>query len=115
MEIEIVEVKGCGDIDEERVTLKVLGDSVRTWDYAIIDNTYDADGISNKHRHLYYFDDERPYEVLNEGDLIHLYTKSGNNRVLSKDDKKVCYYYWGLKKSIWNKDGDKVSLLEIES
>lgn len=114
MALEIFGVDSAGDIDNEMLILRVKGDSILTWSYAVLDNTYKDGELSNKLRHIFYFDDASPYEHLKEGDRIYLYSGEGTNKVKTQGDKKICYYYWGLSKSIWNKGGDTATLLEIE-
>jgi len=114
MALEIYGVESAGDINNEMLILRVKGDDVFTWYHAVLDNTYKDGTLSNKLRHVFYFDDASPYERLEDGDLIYLFTGDGNNKVKKQGDKKICYYYWGLSKSIWNKDGDTATLLEVE-
>ncbi|POD96409.1 hypothetical protein [Pectobacterium odoriferum] len=114
MDLEIVSVENKGEIDSERLVLKAKADDVSTWDYAVLDNTYGKeDDVSNKNRHVFYFDDESPYVTLDKGEVIYLYTKRGKYQKKEVSGVLHHYFYWCLGKSIWNKDGDEVTLINV--
>ncbi|MEQ9853491.1 MULTISPECIES: hypothetical protein [Pectobacterium] len=114
MDLEIIGVENKGDIDNERLLLKAKSDHVNSWDYAVLDNTYDKEDCeSNKNRHVFYFDDESKYVCLDRGEVICLYTKRGKYQKREVSGVLHHYFYWCLGKSIWNKDGDEVTLIKV--
>ncbi|MFP9459306.1 hypothetical protein AB6D30_03215 [Pectobacterium brasiliense] len=115
MDLEIVSVENKGEIDSERLVLKAKADYVYTWDYAVLDNTYDKeDDVSNKNRHVFYFYDEEKYLTLEKDEVVYLYTKTGKYKCKDISGVAHHYFYWNLGKSIWNKDGDKITLIEVK-
>ena len=99
-----------GDIDDEYVRIDV---EEECWldDFLVMDNTYNENGgVSNKYRHVYHF----PFEKVYPGDKIKLYTKEGRNSIpYYTGINRTISLYWGLGKSIWNKDGDIIHLIKI--
>ncbi|MBG6028375.1 hypothetical protein I5F10_12355 [Proteus mirabilis] len=124
MEVFVEEVRNAGDIEKECVVLKCYGNDVG-WPegYIVFDQTYDADGNeSNKIRHLYIFpdktkgegDDVPTYYRWAYGDIIELYTRNGRNRIVKDGTQTVFKYFWKLGNSVWNSNGDKVTIIKIE-
>ena len=111
MQLKILKVADAGDLQNERVIIKVLEDCQISW-YLIFDNTYNADGrLSNLWRHLYIF----PQREVKAGDFIWLYTKDGTNSHRGNDSNTTTYIlHWGLGETIWNHDGDKAYLVKYE-
>lgn len=110
-ELDIEYAYNQGDIDGERVRIKVKEDC---WldDFLIMDNTYNENGgVSNKYRHVYQF----PCHRVNVGDTVYLYTKKGKKVVPDDNEKnRTLRFYWGLGKTIWNQDGDTIHLIKID-
>lgn len=103
MDILIIKVKDAGNIESERIILKVERDCNINW-YLLFDNTFDEKGnLTNLWRHLYIF----PNLEVKSGDFIWLYTKSGTNSYRSNDSNTTTYLlYWGLQNTIWNSGGE---------
>lgn len=103
MKLRILYVKESGNLQQERVVLKVLSNT-DIGNYVVCDTTYhDDDSVSNKLRHIFWF----PDKVVNKGDYIALYTKPGADREFENKSKTITHsFHWGIEKSIWNKDGD---------
>lgn len=123
MELYIDEVKSAGNIDNECLVLKCCSNNT-DWPekYMIFDQTYDSDGdVSNKIRHCYIFperikgeyDDAPTLHRWEDGDIIELHTRNGRNRVVANGNNKIYKYFWKLGNSVWNADGDEVTLLKI--
>ncbi|EKN5106719.1 TPA: hypothetical protein P0N76_000229 [Yersinia enterocolitica] len=112
MTIEIKYVKDAGDIKKERLVLKVVSDD-QIGNYVTFDTTYFDDGtVSNSMRHSFWFPDRE----VKENDLIIVYTRNGqDSRVENKNGTTSHFFYMGLDKSIWNKDGDCAVLMKIAS
>lgn len=103
MEVEIIGVADKGNLDKERLVIKVVQQCNLAW-LIVMDNTYDEEGrLSNKWRHVYVM----PKIMANEGDYIWLYTKKGN--ILTRDNTsgtKTYELFWGLDQTLWNQDED---------
>lgn len=114
-----LEIRGVLDkkTASERVVLDVHADT-NLRDYALIDNTYDQDGlISNKDRHFFSF----PSTKVKAGDIVRVYSKTqikGETYTTQElDDNATQHtFYWGFANgyTVWNDDRDKVTLLKIE-
>ena len=112
MKIIIKYVKDAGDLDNERVVLKAL-DSLNIGSYLIADTTYEGENeVSDRLRHVFWLPDKQ----VSEEDLIVIYTKKGNDKTrLGKSGNKIHFFYWGLSRTVWNKEEDAVTLFSIEA
>lgn len=108
MELKILKLADKGDLQNERVILKVVSDCNLGW-YIVMDNTYNDDGtLSNLWRHSCIL----PSVVAKEGDFVWLYTKKGNYNKRGNDSNTSTFeVFWGLDCSIWNKERDDVHLI----
>lgn len=112
MKIQIKYVKDAGNIDKERVVLKVLDNNVNIGNYIVCDTTYISENeISNKLRHIFWFPD---HEV-KKGDLIVIYTKTGIEKTMDNKSGNIThFFYWELDRTVWNIDEDAVTLISIK-
>lgn len=110
MDLKLIKIKDA-KTDNERVVLKVLS-KCNINSYILFDTTFDESGIvSNKHRHLFVF----PNLVVEEGDFIWLYTKSGTYGTHTNTSGTITHnFFWGVKNHIWNDDGDKAYLMHYD-
>ena len=96
MQLKILKVADAGDLQNERVIIKVLEDCQISW-YLIFDNTYNADGtLSNLWRHLYIF----PQREVKAGDFKWLYTMDYDDvlgvAMYKIGEKRVPVFYSGM-------------------
>ncbi len=112
MSVKIKAIRDSGIVGKERLVLQVLGDNDIGY-YIVFDTTFFEDGrVSNKVRHSYWFPDKK----VHAGDLVILYTKPGTqSESQNKDGSTSHFFYWGLAKTIWNKEGDCAVLLEARN
>ena len=112
MKAKLLYVKDHGDLEKERIVLKAFA-QIDIGRYMLCDTTYtEDDTVSNKVRHTFWF----PDKVIKEGDFVALYTKTGADREHSNKANTTTHcFYWGLDRTIWNKDGDAAVLFELES
>ncbi|MEE5086703.1 MULTISPECIES: hypothetical protein [unclassified Pseudomonas] len=112
MDLKVMSVGGQGDQKSEYVALQATKDCNLN-NYMIFDETYKDDGsASNKHRHIFIF----PDWTIKKGEFIFLFTRPGsNNRGVTQQKNPASYFYWGLKSSVWNEEGDKVHIVKTES
>lgn len=110
--ISILNIKDKGTLASEYVVLKVH-QNTDLLHFALVDSTYNDDGsFSNRHKHFYKF---YPTAV-KAGDFIHLYTKGGKDDTFSNTSKTTTHrFYWNLKTSVWNNDGDLAVLYSVEA
>ena len=108
--ISIVIAEGKGILDKEVLWL-LVNEDVSLESYMVCDSTYtDPTHISNKLRHVYWL----PNGTAKKGDYIALYTKIGqNNTAENTKGSKTHRMYWGLKETVWNKDGDCAVLFPV--
>lgn len=112
MKIEIDKIVDHGTLNSERVMISVLQDTDLKY-FIVADTTYtDATHISNKLRHMHWFNSKS----VKEGDKVELYTKAGKD---SEEDigngNKKYIIHWGLGGPIWNNDGDAAILFHVDS
>ena len=96
MKIEIDYIKDTNDSEKERVVFKV-NQPTNLGDYIIAESVQVGESaISSEIKNSYWLPDQK----LKIGDLVVLYTKSGEKRsVLNEDGSTTYFYYWGLPKS----------------
>lgn len=109
-----IKIRGVVDFKKqpsEKIVLDVL-ENCDIGEYLIFDTTYTKDGkISNKLRHSYWF----PDQIVKKGDIIVLYTKEGSNTsTINANGTRNYFYYWNLKNSVWNDEGDCALLMHID-
>ncbi len=110
MKLAIKYVTGHGDLQEERIVLRVIED-IDVGNYMIADTTYiNESQVSNKLRHPFWIPDKQ----VDKGDLVVIYTKWGIDKTKNnKSGNKTHFFYWGLKNTIWNKEGDAAVVFAI--
>lgn len=112
MKLQISSVKDHGDLENERLVLKAISD-VNVGTYIISDTTYHSDNeISNELRHVFWIPDRE----VEQGDVVVIYTKSGRDKTIkNKSGNSTHFFYWGLNRTVWNKNGDAVVLLSLNA
>lgn len=110
MNVKIKYVRNPGELNKERLVLKVLRDDDIGY-YLVLDTTFTSDGgISNLVRHPYWFPDKK----VKSGDIVVLYTKSGSeSKKTNKDGSTSHFFYRGIDRTVWNKDEDCAVVLHI--
>jgi hypothetical protein len=112
MNINLISVKYKGILQREAVWLDVVDDD-DVGNYALCDTTYldeEAKQVSNRLRHFYWFPEQR----VMEGDYVKLYTKIGKPTTwTNKRGTTTHVFYWGLRETVWNQDGDCAVLFQI--
>lgn len=112
MDLKITSVHNHGKCNEEYVLLKATADCDVGY-FMLADTTYTKkDSVSNKLRHTFWF----PNKKIKKGDLVSVWTRTGEDTTTKTDSgTPVHRFYWGLKTSVWNDNGDCAVLLEIET
>ena len=112
LDLKIKNVYGKGDLEKECIVLEAT-DHIGIKDYILYDNTFKGDGTpSNEFRHLFRFPVSDNYMV-NKGDLIYIFTRSGTDRNYKDGLITKHIFYWNSNHLIWNRGGDIVHLAWI--
>ncbi len=93
MNIAIDYIKDSGNLDKERIVFAVKNDEqlgkYLIAESVLLDNARFSANLNN----IFWFPDQE----LKQGDVVVLYTKSGNNNTsVNEDGSTTYYYYWGL-------------------
>lgn len=111
MSIDFDSIKDSGNIEKERIILKVtqacdLGKYMLAISKEITEQTF-----SSNLQNLYWFPDKE----LKLGDLVVLYTKKGEKgNTINEDGSTTYFYYWGLSTSL-SKLEEKPCVVLLES
>src|SRR6185437_7216541 len=97
MNIEIRSLIEKGDLERERLTLRVLKDA-DVGDFLVMRSGHNGEDVTTDIHNAFWF----PYAKVESGDLVVLYTKSGSikSRPLTTG-KTAHFFYWGLVDPIW--------------
>jgi hypothetical protein len=111
MNLEIHSVEDKGNLDSERIWLRVTSDTNNLAYYAIADTTYTDNGkISNELRHIYWF----PGTTAKTGDWLCVYSKNGTNSSAKNNDGTTTHtFFWRLGRTVWNKGKDQAVLFQL--
>jgi hypothetical protein len=110
MDLEVLYTLGKGDIENERIVLKVLN-NCNIGDYILFDTTFDGDSFSNKVRHSYWFPDKN----VKTGDRVILYTNIGEGASkINKAGHRSHFFHWDLGRTVWNEDKDCAVIVKAE-
>lgn len=83
---------------------------VQLSDYAILDQTFIGEQISNLHKHFYHL----PAQILKKGDIVKIITGKGEDKKYYREKIVSVYYkYWNMGSPIWNTK-DKIELIKFE-
>lgn len=109
MKIAIRGVVEPGNLEKERLVLRAEVDT-DVGRFLVARNAYVAEGsVSDEIKNAFWL----PDQSVEAGNLVVLYTKSGENRIrVNKDESKTHFLYLGLEQPIWSSD-DATVLIEI--
>lgn len=112
MRLQIIRVLDRGVANKERLWLRVLADCDLSY-FIVFDTTYTtANSISNIQRHAHWF---RP-KAVKSGDHVVLCTGKGTPTETRNNDGTINHFiYWGLDRTIWNRQGDCAVVFEVNS
>ncbi len=98
MKLELRSIVAPGDLAKERLTLRALQD-LDVGDYVVAQSGYADDSPTTTFFHTIWF----PYNPVQKGDLVVVYTKEGTNRerVLDRGNK-AHFFYLDLNEAIWD-------------
>jgi hypothetical protein len=107
MNLEFRSIVERGDHSKERITLRCLGET--DLGHYVLLQTSSREGVASTDvlRTMWF-----PDKIVEKGDLIVLYTKSGyNSEKVLKTGKKAHFIYWDIPKPIWSDKETAVVLL----
>ena len=97
MKLAIRSVADRGDLDKERLFLKVRSDT-DVGDYALVQSGFYDGSVTIDIHYTYWF----PYKRVEAKDLVVLYTKVGRgNEKELENGRTAHFFYWGLSNAIW--------------
>jgi hypothetical protein len=102
MKLKITSVRNAGDLDNERIVLRADAD-VDIGKFALFCCKVEGPDLveSGNIPYVYWFDDQ----LVKEGDLVVLYTKSGTKSEKENASGKISRFnYWSLPKAIWSSE-----------
>jgi hypothetical protein len=106
MRLEIVSIKDRGELERERIVIKVNAED-DVGKYALFCVKQNDKGLTNKIFGAYWFPDN-PVEP---GDLIVLYSKSGKRSNKKTKGGVTYFYYWWQKSPQWVDQNNAAVLL----
>jgi len=99
MRIEIQSVADRGNLEKERLVLKVKS-STDIGDHLVLQTGFSAGEVTVEIYNAYWF----AYRPVSAGDLVVLYTKSGQEKIRDlKQGGRAHFFFWGLDSAIWNR------------
>lgn len=109
MTVDISSFADPGSLDKERVILKVGADVDIGGYAAFVSNVKDGKAMSG-HKTAYWFPDTK----VKAGDLVVLYTKTGQDSKKELEGGQTAYfYYWGLSAPQWGTKTRTFVLLRV--
>jgi hypothetical protein len=111
MKLKISSIADIGDNLKERLVLKVLADT-DIGEYAIFCADKTANNlVSTEIRKVFWF----PDKPVKAGDIVVVYTKTGNsNERVNKDNTTSYFYYWGIASSLWSTENVAAVVLHVD-
>ncbi|HTH55710.1 MAG TPA: lamin tail domain-containing protein [Cyclobacteriaceae bacterium] len=106
--IEIVRIDR-DSVGNEYILL-LVNEDVNLKGYAIVDKTFDSEGVeSDIFRHIYFFRSL----LVQKGDYVALWTKKGTYfKNKTTDNSPLHNLYWGSNENVWNNSGDTATLIK---
>ena len=111
MKLELRSIQDRGIADKERIVMKA-NTKVDVGQFAVIEAGF-SDGVANSStRDCYWF----PDKVVEEGDWVVLYTKSGDDREkVQKSGATAHFFYWGKNSPKWRVKNWVPVVLQVDS
>ena len=100
MKVEISHVVENGNHEKERLVLKVKS-STDIGDYILMQTGYNDESVTTNVKNTFWF----PYKEVETQDLVVVYTRKGKaSSKKLKNGNTAHFFYWGIKKSIWDNE-----------
>ncbi|MCH2451067.1 MAG: hypothetical protein MK198_13095 [Gracilimonas sp.] len=109
MRVKIKSISDSGNIKKERIVMKVLSNT-NIGNYSLFESETISDGVTTSLLDVFWFPDKK----VEAGDLVVLYTKSGNqNEKQIKNGNTAHFFYWESNNAKWKGSESAPVLLEI--
>jgi hypothetical protein len=109
MNLSLVSFADSGNLERERVVLKVTGDDDVGTYIALCSESGEPRIASSGKNLAFWF----PETAVKEGDIVVLYTKSGEESKKDIGDGHTAYFfYWGLPNPVWGTSDMALVLIE---
>ncbi len=109
MRLKIMGIEDIGNIQKERVVLRVLEDT-DVGQYAIFKSNKSSEtSVSSRVSETFWFQDQE----VKKDDLVVIYTKAGSYKVSKNQSNNSHFFYWDKSSSIWGEPDDALVLLNI--
>jgi len=111
MNIKIIGVRNPGELDSERLVLRVTLAPTDVGEFAIFRAAIEDESVTTGISDVFWF----PDKAVKAGDLIVLYTKTGTaTDHVNKNGSTSHFFYWGVEKPIWQTDNFGAVLTHID-
>lgn len=98
MRVKIESIADRGDLDRERLVLRVVGDA-DIGEYLLIRTGFEDDHVTTEVVNAFWF----PDRTISRGDLVVVYSKSGAPKRKSiRDDRTAHFFYWEQNSPLWD-------------
>jgi hypothetical protein len=106
MKLKITNIRNQGDLDKERVVMKVESGG-NVGEFLLVQSGYSNNSVTNGVYDTYWF----PDKDVNVGDFVVLYTKSGIDSEKPFNEVKSHFFYWGRKQPVWSTENRAAVLM----
>ena len=106
MKLKITNIRDRGDLNKERVVMKVES-AGNVGEFLLVQSGYHDNSVTNGIYETYWF----PDKDVNVGDFVVLYTKSGTDSEKPFKDVKSHFFYLGKKQTIWDAENRAAVLM----
>jgi hypothetical protein len=111
MNITITGIRSPGELNDERLIMRVLSPVVEVGRYAVFRAEVEDESVTTNVSNVFWF----PDGTVKKGDLVVLYTKNGVQKErVNKDGSTSHFYYWGMKEPFWNDPKFVAVLVQID-
>lgn len=111
MKLEMKSIQDQGIIGKERIVMKALS-RLDVGQFAVLQAGYSGEGVNTSTNDCYWF----PDKIVEEGDWVVLYTKSGNEKEkVQKSGVTAHFFYWGKDLPKWKTKSWAPVVLQVDS
>ena len=111
MKLELVSIQDRGVIGKERIVMKALS-KFDVGQFAVIEAGYSGGSVNTATNGCYWF----PDKIVEEGDWVILYTKSGEDKEkVQRSGKTAHFFYWGKELPKWKNEKWVPVVLQVDS
>jgi hypothetical protein len=114
--LEIIKVADAGDLQKERVILR-MAESTTLINFVLINSNAadDAGQVSDLNEHVFWF----PDTVVNQGDYVRLYSRAGlfTTQQATYAGKPATFhnFYWAKENAVWNLLSNAVVVFRVQN